>query len=60
GYSIGEITCPTLYDATSSSINFPRSVRYGIGVLQTSVQFRLQRMGVLHLPLFAEIKGRGA
>jgi glycosyltransferase involved in cell wall biosynthesis len=59
GYSIGEITCPTLYDEDSSSINFTRSVRYGIGVLQTSVQFRLQRMGVVHSPLFAEIKGRG-
>ena len=31
GYSIGEISCPTLYNADSSSIDFSRSVVYGIG-----------------------------
>ncbi len=42
GFAIAEITCPTLYDGDSSSISFARSVRYGLGVLKTSLQFRLQ------------------
>jgi len=54
-YSIGEITCPTLYNADSSSINFGSSVRYGLGVLKTSFIFRLQRWGLLHSPLFSGI-----
>jgi len=33
GFRIGEISCPTSYFAEASSINFPRSVRYGVGVL---------------------------
>jgi glycosyltransferase involved in cell wall biosynthesis len=41
---IGEISCPTKYTAESSSINFKRSIRYGIGVLRTTFQYRLQRM----------------
>jgi len=36
GYEIGEITCPTKYFDDASSINFKRSVKYGIGVIQTS------------------------
>ena len=43
GFDIGEITCPTKYFPEASSINFRRSCRYGIGVLRTSVQFRLQK-----------------
>jgi len=38
-YRIGEISCPTKYDDDSSSINFRRSVTYGIGVLRTSVSY---------------------
>jgi glycosyltransferase involved in cell wall biosynthesis len=52
GFSIGEISCPTRYFPEASSINFRRSVVYGIGVLRTSLQFRLQRWGVMHSPLF--------
>jgi glycosyltransferase involved in cell wall biosynthesis len=43
-YRIGEISCPTKYFAEASSINFRRSVTYGLGVLATSLKFRLQRM----------------
>lgn len=48
-YRIGEISCPTKYFAEASSINFARSVKYGLGVLATSVKFRLQTM---HLRMF--------
>jgi glycosyltransferase involved in cell wall biosynthesis len=39
GARIGELSCPTRYQPGSSSIGFSRSVRYGIGVLRTSVQY---------------------
>lgn len=41
GFEIGEITCPTKYFDDASSINFSRSVKYGLGVLQTSITHRL-------------------
>ncbi len=52
GFHIGEISCPTKYFAEASSINFRRSVVYGLGVLQVSVLFRLQKLGLVNLPLF--------
>jgi glycosyltransferase involved in cell wall biosynthesis len=52
GYRLGEISCPTRYFAEASSINFSRSVRYGIGVLVTSLRFRLQKMGWSRTALF--------
>ena len=54
GFRIGEISCPTRYFAEASSIDFRRSVVYGLGVLQTSLQYRLHRLGVVDSPLFAE------
>jgi len=57
GFRIGEVSCPTKYFDDASSINFRRSVTYGFGVLATTVQFALQRFGLLHLPRFSE-KGR--
>jgi len=52
-FRIGEISCPTKYFAEASSINFRRSVVYGVGVLATSVKFRLHRWGVRTDPLFS-------
>jgi glycosyltransferase involved in cell wall biosynthesis len=52
GFRIGEISCPTKYFAEASSINFWRSVVYGLGVLKTSLQFRLQRMGLVRCAIF--------
>jgi len=52
GYRIGEISCPTRYFAEASSINFGRSVKYGLGVLATSMKFRLQKMGLGRFRLF--------
>ena len=45
GFRIGEVSCPTKYFADASSINFRRSLKYGLGVLATSLQFALQRAG---------------
>jgi glycosyltransferase involved in cell wall biosynthesis len=45
GFRIGEVSCPTKYFPEASSINFRRSVVYGLGVLRTSLTFRLARMG---------------
>ena len=45
GFRIGEISCPARYFPEASSINFHRSVIYGIGVLRTSISFRLARFG---------------
>jgi len=46
GSEIAEITCPTLYFPEASSINFARSVRYGLGCLATGLEFRLARWGL--------------
>lgn len=48
GHTIAEVSCPTLYFEEASSINFTRSVRYGLGCLLTALQFRLARMGLLN------------
>jgi glycosyltransferase involved in cell wall biosynthesis len=52
GFRIGEISCPTKYFEEASSINFGRSVTYGLGVLKTAFQFRLQRWGVVSSKIF--------
>ena len=52
GYRIGEVSCPTKYFADASSINFRRSVTYGLGVLRTAAQFRLQKWGLCASPIF--------
>lgn len=46
-FPIGEVTCPTKYFDDASSINFRRSTIYGFGVLWTSVQHRLHKMGIV-------------
>jgi len=46
GFEIGEITCPTKYFEEASSINFSRSVKYGLGVLWVSIQYRLHKWGI--------------
>ncbi|HSR12068.1 MAG TPA: glycosyltransferase family 2 protein [Thermodesulfobacteriota bacterium] len=53
GYRIGEVTCPTRYNPDSSSINFKRSVKYGLGVLWTSLQYRSQKWGFFSSVLFS-------
>lgn len=55
-HRIGEISCPTKYFAEASSINFQRSVQYGLGVLKTSLQFRANRWGIMRSPIFEQRK----
>lgn len=38
-FSIGEISCPTIYSEVSSSINFKNSVEYGVGILKESFKY---------------------
>lgn len=51
-YRIGEVSCPTRYFREASSIGFARSVKYGLGVLATSIRFRLQRMKLGRFKIF--------
>jgi glycosyltransferase involved in cell wall biosynthesis len=51
-YRIGEISCPARYFPEASSINLSRSLKYGLGVLATSLKFRLQKMGLLRFKMF--------
>ncbi len=52
GARVGEISCPTRYFPEASSINFQRSFVYGLGVLKTSVLFRLAKWGVYRAAIF--------
>jgi glycosyltransferase involved in cell wall biosynthesis len=54
GFKIGEVSCPTKYFPEASSINFRRSVKYGLGVLGTTLQFALQRWGLARFPIFSD------
>lgn len=42
GFEIAEITCPTKYFKEASSIDFQRSVKYGLGVVEESLKYRWQ------------------
>ncbi|MGA3212559.1 MAG: glycosyltransferase family 2 protein [Terriglobales bacterium] len=57
GFRIGEISCPTKYFAEASSINFRRSMKYGLGVVGTSLKFMLQTLGIARYRMFND-KGR--
>lgn len=57
GYRIGEISCPTKYFNEASSINFRRSVTYGLGVLGTTMSFVAHKWGLKRYPRF-EATGR--
>ena len=54
GFRIGEVSCPTKYFEEASSINFRRSVQYGLGVLATTLQFALQRLRLAHFRIFSQ------
>jgi glycosyltransferase involved in cell wall biosynthesis len=58
GFEIGEVSCPAAYFEEASSINFQRSVRYGLGVLQTSFQLFAQRRGWASYAIFDTQSGR--
>jgi hypothetical protein len=52
GFVVAEVSCPTRYFAEASSINFRRSLAYGLGCLATALTFRLARMGIVRSRLF--------
>lgn len=52
GFDVAEITCPTNYFAEASTINFSRSLKYGLGVLRVSFQYLLQKLGIIKSALF--------
>jgi glycosyltransferase involved in cell wall biosynthesis len=54
GYTVAEVSCPTRYFPEASSINFPRSVKYGWGCLRTALNFRLAKMKLISSPLFPD------
>ncbi|MBI1317646.1 MAG: glycosyltransferase [Candidatus Hydrogenedens sp.] len=54
GATIAEITCPTRYFPEASSINFSRSVRYGLGCIATGLAFRAAKFGLVRSRLFPE------
>jgi uncharacterized membrane protein (DUF485 family) len=51
-FSIGEISCPTKYFKEASSINFKRSVEYGLGVLATTFSFVAHKLNIRHAARF--------
>ena len=52
GFRIAEVSCPTRYFPEASTIDFPRSVRYGFGCLATGLRYRLAHMKLVRSPLF--------
>ena len=52
GYEIAEITCPTKYFNDASSISFKNSTIYAMGVLKTSVQFRMQKWRLIKSKIY--------
>ena len=58
GFEIAEITCPTKYFPEASSINFKRSLTYGIGVMLTALSYAIQKLGLIKFRIFtrSEIK----
>ena len=52
GFKIGEISCPARYFEDASSINFLRSLKYGLGVLLTSVKYLFHKLGIKDFRIF--------
>jgi glycosyltransferase involved in cell wall biosynthesis len=57
GFRVGEISVPTRYFAAASSIDLPRSVRYGFGVVGTALLAGAARTGLYRHRLFAPVAG---
>ncbi len=53
-FRIGEISCPTRYFPDASSINLRNSIKYGLGVIITSIKYRLWRWHLAHPAIFSE------
>ena len=55
GYYIAEVSCPTHYSADSSSINFYRSIKYGLGCIMTAMKFRLSKFKLVKSLIFESL-----
>lgn len=53
GFRIGEVSCPAKYFPEASSIGLRRSVTYGLGVLKTSLEYRLSKWNLVHSSIFS-------
>jgi len=56
GFRIGEISCPTRYEADSSSIGLLASIRYGVGVMATGMDYRLHMLGWRRPPYLEQLR----
>jgi glycosyltransferase involved in cell wall biosynthesis len=52
GFDIAEVTCPTKYFPEASSINFRRSMKYGLGVLGVSFTHFFNKLGLLKSEIY--------
>ncbi len=55
-FRVAEVTCPAKYFEDASSINFKRSILYGVGCVLTALQFRLAKMNIWRSNTFLQIK----
>jgi glycosyltransferase involved in cell wall biosynthesis len=58
GFEIAEVTCPTKYFPEASSINFRRSMKYGLGVLGVSLSYLIQKTGLATFRIFLKSQNR--
>jgi glycosyltransferase involved in cell wall biosynthesis len=54
-YEVGEISCPAKYFREASSINFSRSIRYGLGVVGNSILFRLNKWSLVKSKIYSPV-----
>lgn len=54
GFEIAEVTCPTKYFKEASSINFSRSVQYGLGVMSVSLRHFLHKKGIVKSRIYSK------
>jgi hypothetical protein len=57
GFRVGEVSCPTRYFPEASSINFSRSLTYGLAVVKTSLDYRLKHMGLTNPSFLDDVSG---
>ena len=54
GFKIAEISCPTKYFPEASSINFRRSIKYGLGIVFNCFKYVLHKMKIRKFNLLSE------
>lgn len=54
GFAMGELSCPTRYMKDSSSISLGRSIKYGLGVMITTLEYKFSQWGLVKSERFAK------